>query len=238
MTTRARRFLHGLLLGSLIVSLTGPAGPGPAAAATTPASAPVRAAATAAPAPTAAPARAATTAGARGTEASRATPIPIPAAPPPRRVPVATDLDAAGGAVELLTGRLGVPAGALAARARFASHAVADGQAGNLRRHHPLARALHVEAADPAGGARVTRLGRPVTLLLALDGPEIPPGRLTKPGARLRRGEAWEPVPSTYDPTTRTLSVELAELPATVAAVDESQAEVVSPWDPYTPSTA
>ncbi len=151
--------------------------------------------------------------------------------------PFTVELDTAGGTVDLADlGDLVVPSGALAARSRFSRYTVELRLASGLFRYHPIAPAIHVEARRSDNGSPVTQLGQPATLRLKLDRPDIPPSRLQRPAVRALGPSGWELVPSAYDPTSMTLVVNLAQLPATLAVVDDSQPVAAPDWDPKDPA--
>ena len=49
-------------------------------------------------------------------------------------------------------------------------------------------------------------------------------------------GSGWELLPSAYDASSKTLSVEVTDLPTTVVAVDDSRPADPPGWDPQDPA--
>lgn len=145
-------------------------------------------------------------------------------------------VETAGGAVKLgELGELLVPSGALASPARFAWHGVELRLASGLYRLHPIGQPLRLEARH-GDGSFVGRLQRAATLRLKLDRPGIGSLEGKTPRIVALTPEGWQPLLSTYDSPSSTVAVELLDLPATLAVVDEARAPVAADWDPKDPA--
>ena len=105
-----------------------------------------------------------------------------------------------------------------------------------LRRYHPIDRPIQVEAYGVDGNAHSLSLKTPATVRLKLDRPEIPKSVLEKPALRQLTPDGWQPVSSSYDPVSKTLSAEITSLPVTLMAVDSSQPVAASVPDPSDPA--
>ena len=149
----------------------------------------------------------------------------------------AQDIGEDGGTVDLPNGaELVVPAGALPARSRFSRYTVEMRLSEDLFRHNPIDQPIHVEARRSDNSSPVTQLQRPATLRLKLDRPDVPRERVQSPAIRILRPAGWELVPSSYDSSSMTITVDLTELPATVAVVDGSKEVGTGDWDPKDPA--
>ncbi len=105
-----------------------------------------------------------------------------------------------------------------------------------LRRYHPVDRPIQVEAYGADGNAHSLSLKTPATLQLKLDRPEVPEAFLGKPALRQLTADGWQPVPSSYDPSSKILSTQITALPVTLVAVDSSQPVAASVPDPSDPA--
>ena len=142
-----------------------------------------------------------------------------------------------GGTVDLPgSGEMVIPAGALAAPARISRYSVETSQATSLLRYHPLGQAVRIEAKRSDNGAAVTRLQRPATVRLKLDGPEIPKGFADKAAVRVAGARDWELLPASYDSASMAFNVSLTDLPITLALVDGSKPPGLGAWDPVDPA--
>ena len=151
--------------------------------------------------------------------------------------PFGTALDATGGTIELMgQGQLFVPSGALPGRSRLYFHTVEMSASSGLARYHPIDQAIHIEARRADDGSRINRLGRPATVRLQLNRPEVPQERVGQPEVRLLDAGGWVEIPSTYDPASMTITCDITALPATIAVVDGSLEPSAGDWDPKDPA--
>lgn len=138
-----------------------------------------------------------------------------------------------GGTVDLpLGGELVIPSGALPSRSRFSRNAVELRHSNDLFRFNPMGDAIQIEARRSSDGTSVTRLQRSATLKLQVPDYVSPNQR---PAIRILKAE-WELVPSSYDAAAKTITVQLTELPATVALVDSGAPIGTGEWDPKDPA--
>lgn len=229
-----------LLSGWLVFALLFPSAPPPPRAV---AAAPAPQAAPATPTPVT-PGPAVPKPQAPPTPAPSPTAVSTPAATPtiprpgaPNAGTAEPEVDVAGGTIDLARGaKLELPAGGLAGRSRFSSHSVERRLTHGLTRFHPVGEPIYIEAHRADTQAAVGRLLKAARLRLDLDDDEIRLDDVDKPAIRVLGPKDWELVPSSFDSRTKTITVELDELPATIAVVDDGQPVGEGGWDPKDPA--
>ncbi|MBI2906564.1 MAG: hypothetical protein HYX92_02780, partial [Chloroflexi bacterium] len=142
-----------------------------------------------------------------------------------------------GGTVMLPgNGELIIPAGAVASRTRISRSVVEMRISGGLQRYRPLDQPIEIGARRSDDNAPITRLERPAIVRLKLDRPEVatPPKR--KPAVRVLKPSGWELAPASYEPVTKVFSLDVQDLPVTLALVDDSRPPASGGWDPNDPA--
>ena len=146
------------------------------------------------------------------------------------------EIGPAGGTMQMVDfGGFALPQGALAAPYQINWYAVEPRLARGLRRYHPAGPPIHLEALG--SDARPASVSLKAAAVLSFKMDKFPATLPKKPAVRQLTPMGWESLPSSFDAGTKTLTIQLTELPVTLAVVDSSQPVSPATPDPSDPAS-